>query len=155
MDLYFKDTKENIDEVCNTLNEFCNNTGFKINYEKTTLYQIGKNNESIAQIYTRGMKVVTDKINVLGVWISTNKNDLCNLNYNEIILKTRAILQHWTQRQLSLYGKIIVINSLVASQFVYKMMVLPQMTENLVKQLHKICEEFIWNGRKPKIKLQN
>ena len=61
-------------------------------------------------------------------------------------------------RNLSLNGKVMVVNVMVASLFVYKMSVLPAMSNSIYKKLEQICNDFIWNGRRPKIamnKLQN
>ena len=45
----------------------------------------------------------------------------------------------------------MVINSLVASMYVYKMQVLPNMSNNLIKRIERIFNIFLWNGRRPKI----
>ena len=47
----------------------------------------------------------------------------------------------------------LVINTLVASLFVHEMQVLPRIPEYIIKEIEKEMEKFIWNGRKPKIKL--
>ena len=158
IDLYFKNRDSNFKQVCDTLSAFCENTGFKINYNKTTLYRVGTQNHAIANQYTKNMKVVSDQTNVLGVWVTTNKEKLCILNYEPVIVQCKALFKSWATRQVSLLGKITIINSLIASLFVYKMMVLPEMPTYMVSQLNKMGEEFIWNGRKAKIplvKLQN
>ena len=157
MDLYCKPTKKNIDNIFDTLNHFNKNSGCKINYEKTTMYRIGKKNNSIAGIYTRGMSLVDDKVNVLGVWI-TEKTKLIEKNYEPLVAKTKATLNCWKGRGLDLIGKILIINSLIGSLFVYKMFVLPKIPKTLVDKLDYICTTFIWNNQKAKIskeQLQN
>ena len=158
IDITCKNTKQNISEIHKTLADFAKCTGLKDNYDKTTLYCIGKYNEAIPIEYTKGMKVVTSSINVLGVNITADLEKLLRENYDPLYEKCKAILNSWKSRQLSLYGKIITINTLVASQFVYKMNVLPSISDQFIKKMEKLCEEFIWNGRRPKIplkKLQN
>ena len=44
-----------------------------------------------------------------------------------------------------------MVNSLIASLFVYKMMVLPLMPKDIVKNLENVIREFIWDGKKAKI----
>ena len=156
MDIYCKNTEQNMYRINQNLESFCKQTGFKINYEKTTVYCVGKDNSAIAKIYTiKGMHVEQEKINVLGVRVTKNYEELMKLNYKELIDKSRAILMNWTSRKLSL---ILIINTLIASLYVYKMLVLPRMSTQQIKMLYKISEQFIWDGRKPKIplhKLQN
>ena len=128
-----------------------------INYDKTTLYRVGSLKNTNARYYsTHKLNWTSDKINVLGVDI-TNDNDnkrLLELNYNPIIEKTRAILQSWTHRNLSLVGKVNVINTLVASLYVYKMQVLPYMLPSQIKCIEDMCQRYLWNNHKPKIQLE-
>ena len=57
-------------------------------------------------------------------------------------------MQLWKMRGLSLFGKILVINTLIGSLFVYRMAILPQIPENYIRQVHKLFSDFIWNGKK-------
>ena len=57
-------------------------------------------------------------------------------------------------RDFSLIGKVNIINTLGASLYVYKMQVLPNMSKNLVHKIEQILEKFIWNCRKPKLKME-
>ena len=68
--------------------------------------------------------------------------------------KIKSVLKTWKGRQLSLIGKVTVINTLIASLFVHKMLVLPRIPDNLVKIIESWLSEFIWNGAKPKIPLR-
>ena len=127
-------------------------TGFDINYEKTKLYRIGSLKNSNATLITsRVVSWTSREINVLGVWIDHNEENIQKLNYENLISKAKTILNTWYHRNLSLIGKIKVINTLVASLFNYKMMVLPNMDPKYVKQIEEIFVQFIWNKRKPKI----
>ena len=57
-------------------------------------------------------------------------------------------------RNLSLIGKISIINTLVAPLFVYPMSVLPSVPQKLIDDMNKEFIHFIWNGHKPKIPLR-
>ena len=56
-------------------------------------------------------------------------------------------------RDLSLLGKILVCNSLVVSLFVYKMNILPLLDENYYRKYDGLMQNFIWEGKHPKISL--
>ena len=159
MDMYLLFEKGTINNVVKTLNSFQQNLGFKVNYDKTTVYRIGSLRNSEAKIYTQPMlNWSNNPIEVLGVRITHDKGDLARINYENIIQKSTGILTNWRRRNLSLYGKILIVNTLISSLFVYKMYTVPSMSLQMIKQLNKICSDFIWNGRKPKIayeKLQN
>ena len=69
-------------------------------------------------------------VDILGIHISKNINQLITINFNRKFAKTDKILQPWRGKHLSTYGKITMINSLVLSQFTYLLMAL-QMTSFL------------------------
>ena len=95
------------------------------------------------------------KTNVLVIHVSNNKHHVINLNYDTstIYTKVEAVLTNWKKRGLSLMGKVLIINSLIATMFTYKMTVLPKMPDSLIKKLGKKFNEFIWDYKRPKIAL--
>ena len=89
---------------------------------------------------------------MLGIFIT--HRDILNTNNIPVIERVDAILKLWSKRDLTLIGKINIINTLVASLFVHKIQVLPLMSEKMVTKLESMCVQFIWNGKKTKIPLQ-
>ena len=152
MDIFSICNQKSVEAIISELNQFYYQSGFTVSYEKTTLYRIGSLRHSNAQLY--GIDQYTwsnEDINVLGVTIA--HEDLIHKNYESMIGKVKALLNTWYHRGLSLMGKVQVLNTLVASLFVYKMMVLPQIPKGIVKNLENIMRDFLWNGRKAKIAL--
>ena len=87
-------------------------------------------------------------IKILGIHFSCNKALVEKENFYNLSLDCWALLK---QRWLSLAGKIHVFKSLVASKPVYiaTMIPVPQKFRDTLKSLQR---EFIWNGKKAKIK---
>ena len=54
-------------------------------------------------------------------------------------------------RNISIYGKVVILKSLIISQFVYVASVLPT-PQKLVKDLNKLLFNFIWNSKREKVK---
>ena len=145
-------TRESITNIYEELDRFKLQSGFTVSYEKTTLYRIGSLRYSNAQMYDLDQFIWSNEdINVLGVQIA--HEDIIMKNYEKIIDKVKMALSAWYNRGLSLIGKIQVINTLVASLFVYHMMVLPRIPTIVVKRVYNIFRDFIWNGKKAKISL--
>ena len=120
-----------------------------------TLYKIGSLKDSDAVLYTRKqIKETVTNINVLGVEVVTKESELCDLNYKKILDKIKNLLKPWKKRGLCLISKIVIVNTFVISQLIYKMTVLPKMPIRLVKCFNNVIEDFLWNGRRPKILLQ-
>ena len=110
--------------------------------------------DSDARLYTqKPLAWTNDGFEVLGITI-THRSDLLERNYNPMIAKYRAILKSWQTRNLSLLGKICVINTLVSSLFVHKLTALPNLAKEYIQQLEGDFSAFIWNGSKAKIPLK-
>ena len=150
MDIFSICNQGSIKAIYEELDRFKYQSGFTVSYDKTTLYRIGSLRFSDATMYGLTQFVWSNKdINVLGVTIA--HNDMVSKNYENIVTKARNILNCWENRKLTLIGKIQVVNSLVASLLVYKMMVLPIIPEVICKNLDNMIREYIWEGKKSKI----
>ena len=86
----------------------------------------------------------------MGVWISSDPMVSMKANYNEKLLKVRNCLSCWEYRRLSLLGK-IVLKSLIASQLVYILSILPTKHAAL-DEINNMFYDFFWSGRGDKIK---
>ena len=119
MDIFSLYDQHNLEFILATLDHFGKNTGFSVNYDKTQVYRVGSLQGSSAELITQKTLTWTNNpINVLGVSITSDPKEILDLNYNALIPKIKGILRTWNQRRLSLMGKVLIINSLIASLFV-------------------------------------
>ena len=145
--------QESVENIFQTLEWFRRNTGFTLSYEKTSILRIGSLWNSNAQLYTMNQIAWTnDPVNVLGVNISPDIAKQLG-NYHDVIQKIDGILATWRCRGLSLLGKVNIVNSLIASLFIYKFAVLPNMTDKMLQAVEQKIINFLWNGKKAKIKM--
>ena len=150
MDVFSLCKQQSLDAIHQELCNFRQQSGFTISYDKTTLYRIGSLRFSDAEIYSLGdINWSNEDINVLGVTIA--HDEIIDKNYQQLLPKVRNTLNAWYNRGLSLLGKVQVVNTLVASLFVYKMMVLPFIPSHIVKKVDNMVREFLWNGKKAKV----
>ena len=150
MDVFSLASESSLRAIFEELNSFYYQSGFKVSYDKTTLYRIGSLRHSKAQMFNLTEYAWSNNdICVLGVTIA--HHDIVSKNYEDIVVKAKKILDAWFQRGLSLIGKVQVVNTLIASLFVYKMMVLPTIPINIVKKVDNMIRDFIWNKKKSKI----
>ena len=137
-----------------TLTEFNKISRFVVNYEKTTVYRMGSIHDSNAKYYIeKELFWTNDPVNMLGIWIHVQTETVMSLNYGPILDKVRGILKTWQPRNLSLLGRIKIVNLLVASVFVYKMTVLPRIKKEYTQQVEGIISDFIWNNKKAEISM--
>ena len=150
MDVCSESDEESIRNIYEELDKFKSQSGFTPSYDKTTMYRIGSLRHSNAKMYDLDTYAWSNQdITVLGVTVS--HEDLVQKNYDPIVEKVKKILNLWYNRGLSLLGKVQVVNTLVASLFVYKMMVLPKIPNHLIKIIDSLIREFLWGGKKAKI----
>ena len=103
------------------------NAESKLNLNKSELIALG---HSKVEIYTHnfspGIKITTDKFKLLGIIIPTNgkQKDLIEDNYYNK-KKILEIIKTWQKRDLTLYGKLTIIKSLIIPQLTYALTILP------------------------------
>ena len=116
-------------------------------------FTIGPLSKTDAKFYTkRKLAWTKDPVKILGVWFHTDSTKMYQYNYENKIAKAEAIMNVWAKRNITLLGKITVINSLVLSLLMYPMAVMPTPPETFFTKMRQIVTHFIWNGRPPRIK---
>jgi hypothetical protein len=110
------ENEESILHVKNMLNDFEKISGLKTNMDKTQAFMIGKHMR-FKDDY--GLKWNDGPIHILGLYICQTEKESVKYNFEPNITKMKSIFNLWKQRNLSLKGKITIINSLAASLIVY------------------------------------
>ena len=86
------------------------------------------------------------------MWVNKKyKHVLIKNNYEAVFKKIADTANLWKIRALSLAGKVITINTLMASQFVYKLSCLNSPTEDQHKEYKARTREYLWDEKAPKI----
>lgn len=144
--------QHSLSQVEKTLDIVHDQIGLIVNYDKTVMYRIGSLQWSSATLYTKKTLQWTNKpIKVLGITLS-NECDL-EINYDGMLDKIKDILKSWTFRNPTLMGRVLLINSLVGSLYVYKMNVLPNLSAKHIKAFETIVRKFLWKEKKSCIAL--
>ena len=73
------------------------------------------------------------------------------MNFYQLIIDSRTLLNIWKQRWLSLAGKSQTFKSLIASKPVY-ITTMKNTPPFVIGELQALHKDFIWGGRRPKIK---
>ena len=129
------------------------NTGLQVSYEKTCIYRIGSLKNSSAKCYTAKPLAWSDEdIQLLGVTITNGTQN--NASLDSVINKMENVVNCWQNRQLSLIGKTLLINTLMGSLYVYQMSVLPQFTKKQLDKIYRLLTSFLWKDKRPKIPLK-
>ena len=127
----------------NLLEVFRKLSGLKINTSKTEGMWIGslRNNKS----KPFGIRWSGEPIKALGVYYSYDIKLLHEKNFIERLDSVKKLINVWSSRGLSVYGKVTIIKSLIIPKFVYILSLLPAPKE-IVKELNRILFKFLWKG---------
>ena len=140
----FLDTKESVEGAIQVLDTIQGHIGLKINFEKSCIYAIGG-----APVFSCSKPLVWDPgiMQILGI----NAERTADTSYLNILVKAENILKLWHHRSLTLIGKVLIVNTLIASLFVYTMQVLEDPSDQFYIKFDKIIHNFLWKGKKAKI----
>lgn len=131
-----------IPDALDILSSFSEVSGLKINLDKTLGMWLGidKNNPNMRY----GIKFVNDSVKTLGLYVGHNK-DLCyNRNWEDKIEKYQKLIDSWRTRDLTLYGKVLLIKALGISIFVY-LAICSWPKKETVAKLSRISYDFLWH----------
>ena len=136
---------ESLQAIIDEFETFYQNTGLKVNYDKSIIYRVGAvKNTNVKLKTTKMFKWSNDPIDILGVLIQIDSlNDLEAPNFTQVMQKATAIVKTWAHRRHTILGKIEVCNSLISSLFVYRMQVLPMISRNFEGKITELLTCFI------------
>ena len=88
---------------------------------------------------------------ILGIHVSYNDKENNELNFQLKIRKMETNLDIWRARNLTLFGKVMIIKPLGLSQLVYSALTL-NVPEEITPILKTKLFSYLWNNKKDKIK---
>ncbi|CAC5423418.1 unnamed protein product [Mytilus coruscus] len=143
--------KESIPEVFKEFDLYSKATGAKINKQKSEILCVGYGELSDVETEQFGLQVCKDAIQLLGVYVGPNKSLCDDMNWKNKIKKVRSLLNMWLQRQLTLQGRVTVVNTLMLSRFWHTLFV-TSMPEWAYVEIKRLCVNFIWDNRSHLVK---
>lgn len=145
----FIENRQSLTPLMDTLDQFTKWSGLKINMDKShVIYPMGSR-EEISHIHNFSIR---EETKILGIWFFAHGDPGKSYvrNFKPILSKARQICNSWTNRSLSIKGKVTVANSLITSLFQYTCSYIHTPPE-VFKELRKIITAFLWDTRKPKV----
>ena len=83
---------------------------------------------------------------LLGILFHVDLEKMLNLNYEPKLQCIRNSISYWKKRQLTPFGKIIVVKSLLVPILTHLFISLPSPTNEFFKKIHDILYKFVWDG---------
>ena len=120
-------------------------TGSTINLKKTKVLPINTDQTSYIQ---KDIKTVTileqyQYIEILGILFSEDLKDTILVSWQNIFKKMENHIQKMSRKQLSLYGKSILINTLILAKTTFLSNVFP-IPGKVIQKTHKNIFQYLW-----------
>ena len=142
--IFIRNTIRSLTAIVNSLTLLEANTGLIVNYKKSSIHTLGG-----AERIECEKPFVWDpgSLEVLGINPLINDDSM----YEKQLQKMSVTITQWANRSLPLIGKIVLINSLMGSLFVYKFQVLEDPSNNTIRLFNQLIHKFLWGDKKAKI----
>jgi hypothetical protein len=142
-------------ESIKILDTYAEISGLQINYDKTQIIWIGSRKNSPIR-YLRDKNFCWDPgiFKVLGIKFSVKIDQIPMLNYEGKMNEIKKILSVWSRRDLTPFGKILVLKTLALSKLTYLFANIPDPSWEFLKELDKMFFSFLWNNKPSKISKQ-
>ena len=146
--------RNSFEKLFEQLNFFGEISGLKLNAEKTNNVWLGRKINSEARWLPHlNMNWNPPKFKILGLWFTNNLEEMEKMNTYDKYLETITLFNIWAKRSTTPIGKVVVLKSLILSKLIYLWIMLPNPPDDLIDKLQKKCFEFVWEGKKDKIKI--
>ena len=144
--------------IFNELDFFGLNSGCKANILKTRFIPLGKTRldnsllDNLKLMY--GHNFISGKFTALGIDFSNSLSlsQITEMNYEKKLKIATGWTNSWKNRDLSIYGKVNIIKSLIMSQFSYLVIPLPRPPMSITKRINTLVFNFLWGCKRDKIK---
>ena len=119
-------SQDAMDALMNLMEGFTAFCGLNINFEKTAVMKLGPIRKTEARYYTLKLLHWSDSpIIILGIWLHPEWKIILEHNYGATLNKAKKIIDSWLFRNQSLAGKVTVVNSLISSMLIYRLLITP------------------------------
>ena len=135
------------------LDDFAVKSGLKLNIDKTTNVWLGsKKNSNVKYLPQHNMTWNPDKFKLLGIWFTNKIESMTELNMKDKFNEIKKLFNIWIKRSSTPIGRVVILKSLILSKLIYLWIMLPNPPDKFIRELQEKCFEFIWDGKRDKIK---
>ena len=134
------------------LQQFENCSGLRINQSKSEILWLGSLRQRKDSILK--LKLSDETVYALGVYFSSNEELATKINFFEKLPKFKKILNIWSSRDISIYGRVNIVKTLAISKLTFICSVLDT-PKGFTDEVNNIRFDYIWNYKNPKLKKEH
>ena len=131
------------------LQQFENCSGLRINQSKSEILWLGSLRQRKDSILI--LKLSDETVYALGAYFSYDEELATIRNFFEQLLKLKKILNIWSSRDISMYGRVNIVKTLAISKLTFICSVLDT-PKGFTDEVNNIIFDYIWKYKNPKLK---
>ena len=149
--LLLDEDQQSIVSVIRILKWFKTVSGLDINKEKTKMVKLGASRDSSIIWQGKFGFQWADNFEILGIHYNMEKlNSITDLNINRKMGEIKKLIRIWSSRNLTPYGKVTIIKSLLVSKITHMLLSLPSPSPETIREINETFSSFLWCGKPPK-----
>ena len=149
---YFLKDITSFQHLMKVLNQFSKLTSLKVNYDKSEAAWLGGSKASKHYpVECQWVDLTTDAISILGIKFTYDSSLSRHLNFDQTLDKFKTCLNMWRSRNLTIYGRAEILRTLAFPKILYVCNMLDP-SKQFIDGVHQASINFIWKGKKPKVK---
>ena len=146
-------SKQSLEQALIVLKFYANISGLGVNFDKTSVIWFGSMKHSeITFCDEYNLHWETGNFTLLGITMSTNLEQIVEINYETKLAAVESVFKSWSKRILTPLGKITVIKSIAVPKLNHLFLGLPNPSVEIIKRLKNLCYNFLWKGGPNRIK---
>ena len=132
---------------------FAKVSGLRVNIEKTKAVWFGSKTDITESIQTdENLFWSCDTFRFLGVSFHTNLDRMVSQNYDNKLKEIKKLLEIWSRRNLTPYGRVTVLKTLAVSKLTFLLLSLPNPPKCFLDELNTMFFKFLWQSQCDRIK---
>ena len=146
-------SKESFEACVFTLLEYAKYSGLAMNFDKTKVVWFGcENPPNITYLPHLPFEWNPNKFSILGVEFTTDLKDITEINIRKKLTEMQKDLNQWNKRDLTPFGKVMVLKTLIISKIVHLLISLPTPSIKMTNEINSMFYRFLWDGKPDKMR---
>ena len=152
--LYVLEPETSVPRLVDIITLFGCFSGYKINFSKSLAMPMGSLRDRTGTLPAFPFKWSMTGFVYLGIHITPLFHGMYRANFNPLLDSIRKDLDRWAPLPLSLLGRVSIIKMNILPRLLYPLQMIPLLLSGKVlKLLNGWLSDFIWNKRKPRLKV--
>ena len=151
--LFLDGSQKSFETCIRTILEYAKYSGLAMNFQKTKVIWIGcRNDQNPIFLPHLNLEWNPSTFNILGIEFTTDLVNITDRNIEAKLIEMQRAINSWSKRDLTPFGKIVVIRTLIISKIVHILISLPTPSNKIMLKINKMLYDFLWDGKPDKIK---